>query len=203
MATPDNLTLPRLGLAVLDRLADIRPDGRVVLVTSAGPREGKSFVAQALARQFQALTGGRVLLVEATLGGKPKGPAAGGLAALLAGTEMPDGAVRATERPGLWLLPAGIAGADADQALFQVGPVARALSALREQYDLVVVDGPSLAACGALALQADTTVLVVDAQRAAGRLVEEALAASRLPAQQIAGVVINRQPGYLARWFGG
>lgn len=203
MATPDSLSLPRLGLAVLDRLAGIRPDGRVVLVSSARAREGKSFVAHALARQFQALTGGQVLLVEASLGGKPKGPAAGGFAALLAGADMPDGTVRATERPGLWLLPAGIAGADADQVLFQAGPVARALRALREQYDLVVVDGPCLAACGALALQADTTVLVVDAERSASRLVEEALTASRLPVQQIAGVVINRQPGYLSRWFGG
>ncbi len=203
MASPDSLSLPRLGLAVLDRLAGIRPDGRLVLVTSARPREGKSFVAQALARQAQGLTGGQVLLVEATLTGKPKGAASGGFAALLAGMDLPEGTVRATERPGLWQLAAGIAGADAEQALFQAGPVSRALQALREQYDLVVIDGPSLPACGALALQADATVLVVDALRSSGRAVEEALTISRLPSEQIAGVVINRQPGYLARWFGG
>lgn len=203
MASSDSLSLPRLGLAVLDRLAGIRPNGRVVLVTSARPREGKSFIAQALARQLQGLTNGQVLLVEATLSGKPKGAATGGFAALLSTNELADGAVRATERPGLWLLPAGLAGADAEQALFQAGPVARALQSLRESHDLVVVDGPSLAACGALALQADATVLVADAQRSSGRALEEALVASRLPHEQIAGVVINRQPGYLARWFGG
>ena len=203
MASSDSLSLPRLGLAVLDRLAAIQADGRVVLVTSAGRGEGKSFVAQALARQFQPLTGSRVLLVEASLGGKPKGAASGGFAALLASGEMPDGAIKATDRAELFTLPAGLAGADAEQVLFQPGPVGRALRVLRDQFDLVVVDGPTLARCGSLALQADATVLVVDAQRSSGRRIEEALTASRLPARQVAGVVINRQPGSLARWFGG
>jgi Mrp family chromosome partitioning ATPase len=203
MTTPDNLSLPRLGLAVLDRLAAIRPDGRIVLVSSARPREGKSFVAQALARQFQGLTGGAVLLVDATLPGKPKGPAAGGFAALLATGELTEGGVRSSELPGLSLLVAGLAGADADQVLFQPGPVGRALQLLRSQYDLVVIDAPTLAQCGSLALQADATVLVIDAQRSARRRVHEALQASRLPQSQLAGVVINRQPAYLGRWFGG
>lgn len=203
MALNDTLSLPRIGLAVLDRLAEIRPDGRVVLVSSARPGEGRSFVAQAMARQFQALTGGRVLLAEAGLSGKPKGPASGGFAGLLARGELPGEALRSTERAGLQVLPAGLGGADAEQVLFQPGPVSRALQLLRGQFDLVVVDGPPLARCGVLALQADATVLVVDAARTPRRRVQEALAVSRLPAAQIAGVVINRQPGYLARWFGG
>lgn len=203
MASSDSLSLPRLGLAVLDRLASIKADGRLVLVTSAGVGEGKSFIAQALARQFQPLTGANVLLVEASLGGKPRGAASGGFAALLATGEMPEGAVKGRDRPGLSLLQAGLAGADAEQVLFQPGPVGRALRVLRDQFDLVVIDGPTLARCGSLALQADATVLVIDAQRGSGRRIEEALTASRLPAQQVAGVVINRQPGYLARWFGG
>ncbi|GAP35854.1 hypothetical protein [Piscinibacter sakaiensis] len=203
MANDDNLSLPRLGLAVLDRLAEIRPDGRVVLVTSARSREGKTFVAQALARQLQALTGGRVVLVEATLTGKPKGGASGGFAGLLAQGTPPEGALRASEREGLDLLPAGLGGADAEQVLFQPGPVARALQWLRGTHDLVVVDGPNLPRCGSLALQSDATVLVVDAAATPRRRVQEALLASRLPAAQVAGVVLNRQPGYLARWFGG
>ncbi|MFG5408677.1 hypothetical protein ABXN37_11915 [Piscinibacter sakaiensis] len=166
MANDDNLSLPRLGLAVLDRLAEIRPDGRVVLVTSARSREGKTFVAQALARQLQALTGGRVVLVEATLTGKPKGGASGGFAGLLAQGTPPEGALRAS--------------ADAEQVLFQPGPVARALQWLRGTHDLVVVDGPNLPRCGSLALQSDATVLVVDAAATPRRRVQEALLASRL-----------------------
>lgn len=203
MSTSDTLSLPRLGLAVLDRLAEIRPDGRIVLVSSARAGEGKSFVAQALARQFQALTAGKVLLVEASLSGKPKGGASGGWAGLLASGELPADALRATEREFLRVLPAGLGGGDAEQVLFQPGPVSRALQLLRTEFDLVVVDGPTLPRCGALALQADATVLVVDAASTPRRRVQEALAASRLPAAQVAGVVINRQPGYLARWFGG
>ena len=195
--------MPRLGLAVLDRLAAIKPDGRLVLVTSARKGEGKSFVAQSLARQFAALGAGSVLLVDGCITGKPKGEASGGFAGLLLAGELGDDAVKGSDRPGLALLSAGQGGADAEQLLFRPGPVSRALQALRQSHDLVVIDGPTLAACGALALLTDTTVLVIDAQRSSGRAVQDALLASRLPAAQVAGVVINRQPGYLARWFGG
>ena len=203
MSATDNLSMPRLGLAVLDRLAAIKADGRLVLVTSARKGEGKSFVAHALARQFAALGAGSVLLVDGHIAAKPKGEAVGGFAGLLAAGELADDAVRSSERSGLGLLPAGQGGADAEQLLFRPGPVSRALQALRQSHDLVVFDGPSLAACGALALLTDATVLVIDAQRSSGRAVQDALLASRLPEKQVAGVVINRQPGYLARWFGG
>ncbi len=195
--------MPRLGLAVLDRLAAIKPDGRLVLVTSARKGEGKSFLAQSLARQFVALGAGSVLLVDANITSKPKGEASAGFAGLLQAGELSDDAVKGSERPGLDLLPAGQGGGDAEQLLFRPGPVSRALQALRRSHDLVVVDGPTLAACGALALLTDATVLVIDAQRSSGRAVQDALLASRLPSAQVAGVVINRQPGYLSRWFGG
>jgi Mrp family chromosome partitioning ATPase len=203
MSASDTLSLPRIGLAVLDRLATIRPDGRLLMVSSARAGEGRSFVAMALARQFEALGFGRVLLVETRVSARPKGAPEGGFVGLLASGELADGAVRGSDRPNLSILPAGQGGADAEQLLFQPGPVGRALQHLRESWDLVVIDAPPLAACGSLAHQSDATLLVVDAQRTSGRVVQEAIDAARLPREAVAGVLINRQPGYLARWFGG
>lgn len=203
MSASDTLSLPRIGLAVLDRLATIRPDGRLLMVSSARAGEGRSFVAMALARQFEALGFGQVLLVQTQLSTRPKGAPDGGFAGLLATGELADGAVKGSDRPNLSILPAGQGGADAEQLLFQPGPVGRALQRLRQSWDLVVIDAPPLAACGSLAQQADATLLVVDAQRTSGRVVQEAIETARLPRAAVAGVLINRQPGYLARWFGG
>lgn len=203
MPANDNLSLPRIGLAVLDRLATIRPDGRVLMVSSARAGEGRSFVAMALARQFEALGFGHVLLVETRLMPRPKGVPEGGFAGLLATGELPEGALRGSDRPNLSILPPGQGGADGEQLLFHPGPVGRALQRLRQSWDLVVIDAPPLGACGALVQQTDATLLVVDAQRTSGRVVEEAIEAARLPRESVAGVLINRQPGYLARWFGG
>lgn len=49
MDNPENLSIARLGLALLDRLPPRQQGGHVVLITSALAGEGKSFVARQLA----------------------------------------------------------------------------------------------------------------------------------------------------------
>jgi len=179
MNADDPLMVARLGLALLERFGKAPGEpggagtGRVVLVTSAEAGEGRSFVAR---------------LLRATLARQQ----AGGAEVLLCDGHLQPG--RAQQA-----LP--LAG-DAAAALFRPVAVERALAALRAQFALTVIDGPTLGRCGALALQADAVLLVVDAGRTARRRVQRAMAEARLAPEQLAGVVLNRREAGLPRWLG-
>ncbi len=116
---------------------------RVVLVTSAVPREGKTSLASHLAVSL-ARTGRRTLLVDGDLRlpaldrlfDVGPGP---GLAEVLRGEADAAEAVRPTHLDGLSLMPAGGTDLRAIQALSQE-PLRALMARLREEYDYVVVD---------------------------------------------------------------
>ncbi len=184
MNADDSLLMARLGLTLLDRLglADMPapeagappPAGRILLITSARPREGRSLIANALRNSLAAqLSGsGEVVLTDGSL---------------LTGRLAND-------------LPLPRASA---LLLFQPAAVQQALQALRDRMLLTIVDGPVLADCGALAQQADAVVVVLNARKTPRRGVEQALAAARVPPERLAGVVLNRHVQALPRWLGG
>lgn len=159
----------RSGLQLMD------PDGRVrvVMVTSAVPEEGKSTTAAGLA-QAVAFSGARVALVEMDLrrptfhqrfrlGGDPRG-----LTSVLLGEASVTDLLRrpVPEFPTLAVLPAG--GLPQRSAELLGGPeMGRVLRALRERFDMVVLDAPPLLPV------ADTRVLLdaadIDACLVVGR----------------------------------
>jgi Mrp family chromosome partitioning ATPase len=205
MNTVETLSIHRAALALRES-ADAGAGGAVVLVTSARAGEGKSTIAALLARALASHQDGDVLLVEAGLtatagGGKRSGA---GLAGLLAGAPL-DSVVQVGTVPGLWHLGRGD-GYHASQ-LFRAARLREGLSPLRRRFALTVVDGPELAACGALLAQADSNLLVVDASRTPGPTVkaalDNALAIARIGSERLVGVVLNRQPAALPRWLGG
>jgi polysaccharide biosynthesis transport protein len=141
---------------------------RVVTVTSALPREGKSALALSLSRSA-ARGGTRVLLVDADmrrpfvarelgLGTRP------GLAEILAGNLVGDGKEVVHEaEPGLFVLPAGTLKGDAQEMLASPR-FKQLLEWAAGNYDLVVVDTPPvLPATDALlvARVADATLFAV------------------------------------------
>lgn len=205
MNTVETLSIHRAALALRES-SDATVAGAVVLVTSARAGEGKSTVAALLARALASHQEGDVLLVEAGLtdavGSERRSGA--GLAGLLSGS-APDGLIQAGKVPGLWHLPRGD-GYHASQ-LFRAARLRSALQPLRQRFAVTVVDGPELAACGALLAQTDSNLLVVDASRTPGpavkAAVDSALAIARIGSDRLAGVVLNRQPAALPRWLGG
>lgn len=125
-------------------------DVRSVLVTSAVPGEGKSTVAMGLARAA-AVAGSEVVVIEADLR-RPglaarlrMDPDAPGLAAVLFDGADPFELLQTpfAATPRLRVLPSGPVPADATN-LLRAHDLARALSALSLQADLVIIDAAPL-----------------------------------------------------------
>lgn len=171
---------------------------RVVAVTSALPREGKSTVSICLARTA-ALQGWKVLLVDcdlrrpgltAAMGLQP--PA--GLIELLQGEVELEQAVVRDEASGadLLLLPGK---ADATNDVFGSNAMDQLLRRLRARYDLVVLDtAPVLpvAESRVLAAKADTVIVAANWNKTPRRAVQNALKILDAMGARVAGVTLTR-----------
>ena len=147
-----------------------RPEGapHILLVTSSRPGEGKSTSAYAIASNFARL-GGKVLLVDADLR-KPTFVSSRedgyGLAHLL-GTEEPlNDYVEPTQVDNLCLLPVGrFVGSAAE--LLSSSRLPAIIAEAREQFEMVVMDGPpvlGLTDAPLLASVAEATVIVIESR---------------------------------------
>lgn len=181
-----------------------RGEGKVTLITSAQPGEGKSLAAAELARSL-ARSGQRVILVDANLrhptqGALFVGVRAEGLAEVLAGQASLDDALAATETPNLSLLPSGVARANPADFL-PSEEMAGLLRALRGRADHVIVDSPACSTPDPLLLAplCDAAMLVVGLGRADEDAVRAAAAA--LKAAAPVGLFINRTSLKRARAF--
>lgn len=175
-------------------------NARVIGVASATNSEGRSSVASHLAFAL-AETGRRVCLVEADLR-EPSLAAglglsgSGGLAAVLVGAERLDTAL--VDVRGLAVLVAGDhgsrGGADVGELLAGHG-AASVFAALRERFDVVIVDTAALlsVADGVQAVGlTDATLLVVRAGSTRKDDLSRALAALRFIGTTPIGLVVNR-----------
>jgi Mrp family chromosome partitioning ATPase len=170
---------------------------RVVLVTSAGPAEGRTFIAISLA--LSLARDGPVLLIDADPG--PTGavarfhlaPAAG-LSDALAGPHLgPDRLIVCTELDHLRLLGPGEARSDLLDRIASRRMVRLLHELLAEdRRRLILIDGPPLARpeARALALFAGQVVLVVAARTTPHGAIETALA--RLGERPNVSLLLNR-----------
>jgi uncharacterized protein involved in exopolysaccharide biosynthesis/Mrp family chromosome partitioning ATPase len=179
------------------RLTVRRGNVSVIAVTSAAPDEGKTLVASCLARSLAA-TGLRTVLLDANLGA----PAVAeefnvqplctlDVVAGQEGVQLAD-LVRRDVPSGVDLVCAGAVDAPAGHILGH-GGFARLLSALKESYDVVVVDAAALSN-GASALLvsslADTTILVVP-ESADPLRTERAIRKVKAAGITVGGLVVN------------
>lgn len=141
---------------------DGAPGGRITVVTSSAPKEGKSFVAVCLAQMF-ARSQARVLLVDADVHRPRLHSALGrtgdiGLAQVLSGEAELAAALQPDPDGGFDFLPAGTVATGREEALR--GPAVEQLfKELAGRYDRVVVDTPPVLAV------ADTRVLAAIADQ--------------------------------------
>jgi Mrp family chromosome partitioning ATPase len=183
-----------------------RLGGRVVLVSSTHSGEGKSFVAQGLARALAEQQEGDVVWVDAAFD-RPTADAdifrrgASGLSEIMTLGSLQGLAPAGAGPDRLWRLGRGVL---AQPALLQrPGAVRKGLMALRAGFALTVLDAPALAGCGALLQEVDACVLVVDARRTSRHAARQALAEARLGPRRFAGIVLNHRPRPVPRWLGG
>ncbi len=145
----------------------------VLLVTSAGRRDGKTVTAASMAA-VSARDGSRVVLVDADVRSRglsrrlmgTSGDSAAGLTDLAEGSTPQSDIVHSVALgggPALPFVPAG-RGTGSLASVFRSSGMANAVARLRDTYDLVIVDCPALlgvADVASLAAQADGLVVVV------------------------------------------
>lgn len=169
---------------------------RTLLVTSAGPGEGKTTVASCIAIAM-AQAGQRVVLVDCDLR-RPrihrvfrKSTEVGLTTALLA--ESIDGAVLETEVPNLWIIPAGPIPPNPAELLHSERFKAL-LKQVADRFDRVIIDSPPVVPvtdAAILSTLVDGTVLVIRAFKTSRELARHALRALVDIGAKRAGAVLN------------
>lgn len=141
---------------------------KVVLISSAVQKDGKSQIAAVLATTL-ARRGLRTVLVD--LDGReqalPANGASSGVTGILFDGASPESVVSATKQENLFHVPGGARGLDINSEL-DAPALARALDAYRHGYDAVVVNGPTILPSGevlVLSSAVDAALLVVGMNR--------------------------------------
>ncbi|MFN7147216.1 MAG: CpsD/CapB family tyrosine-protein kinase, partial [Myxococcota bacterium] len=177
-----------------------REDGappRRLLITSAGPREGKTTSSINLAITF-ASAGRRVCLVDADLRRPSLHHAFGldnehGLSTLINGTSTVDQVAQASPQEGLYIIPSGPRPSNPAEMLGS--PHCRAaLDKLNEVFDLVIIDTPPVVAVTdavVLANDVDGVILVVKSFKVARDLVLQAKRQLVDVDARLIGVILN------------
>lgn len=183
-------------LAILNARTDEKANG--ILVASSLPGEGKSAFAVALARSL-ASNGYRTLLVDCDL----RRPA---VARLLGGRNAPgftdyliqqnslDEIVRLDEQSGLHYIAAGSRCED-PQKMLNSALAGTTLAALREKFDLVIIDSPPTMVASDSAVLAkicDLALYIVEWDKTPRRAVQAGVDYLQSFGVRIAGVVLSK-----------
>ena len=191
--------IAELARGIRTNLLFMSPDTpfQMLMVTSASPREGKTFTAVSLAISL-AQSGKRVLLVDADLRRprihkvfRMRPPV--GLTSILIGEATFDEATITTDVPNLSLLPCGPIPPNPAELLHSQ-KASEFLAHLRTQYDRVVFDSPPVTAVtDALALgpQLDGVILVVRVRQTRRDQAAGVLRQLRALGSKVVGVVLN------------
>ena len=184
------------------QFVDVDKPGKVIVVTSSVPQEGKTSTATNLAIT-NAQAGSKVLLVEADLR-RPKISdylslkSKVGLTTVLTGRlELRDATQEYRPVPMLTVLASGLIPQNPSE-LLQSRAMADLLDEVRRTYDLVVVDAPALLPVTDAALltaQADGAILVVRSGKTTREQLRRSMERLQAVGGHMFGVVLNMVPG--------
>jgi len=170
---------------------------KTVLVTSAMPAEGKTFVCANLAYALARQSGHRILLMDCdlrsaglhTLLGAPGEP---GLTAYLRGKATAEQILQHGPQDNLFLIPGGHAAANPGE-LLAGGKLKGFLEQLAPLFDWILLDTPAagpVADALRIANWCDGVLLVVEGGKTPYDMAQRV--AAELPAKRLLGVVLNR-----------
>lgn len=172
--------------------------GRLVVVTSSAPGEGKTVVSANLAVAL-AHAGHRVLLLDADMR-KPRAhemfsaPPAPGLSNLLVGNAKASEVIQETGTPGLWLMPAGTLPPNPAELLGSKR-FKEFSTFLLQHFDWLIIDTPPVMAVTDAALVANLAhgvLFVVGAEMTSRRVASRAVEQLEYGQAKFLGAVLNR-----------
>ena len=178
-------------------LTSVDGHGKCIVVTSPGPKEGKTSVAVNLAIAAAGL-GLKVVLFEGDLRSARLHRVFGvearpGLTNFLAKTAAVNGHVRETGVKNLWVLPRGSRTTNPSELLHHAA-LAELLEDLRASYDLIVIDSPpmlSVTDASALSPLVDGYLLVIRAGKTPRQAAKDAIQRIQHVHGTVLGVVLN------------
>jgi protein-tyrosine kinase len=193
------------------RLYQLRNDQhvRTLLITSAGPGEGKTFVTSNLAQAIVRQPDRRVLLIDADLRRARlhvpfSAPTAPGLAEYLRGEADEASIMQCGGEGNLFLIPGGEEVANPSELLSN-GRLSGLLNRVGPLFDWVLLDSPPclpVADASILANSCDAVLFVVRAGTTPSEVAQRAM--QELQGRHIAGVVLNaidETDGYGAYYY--
>lgn len=184
-----------------ERSATTPGRGRAVLVTSARPGEGKTYVARMIANCMADLSSDAVLLVDANLEkpalhkvfGMPEGP---GFTDCMASGSF-DGAGIAGGHDNLHVMPAG--SVLKPGLLFKPQTFEAFLGHFTARFGLVLIDSGPLATTGCMPHQSDGIVMVVDSSRTRREVIQGVMGQAKVDRERYLGAVLNKRVQYIPR----
>ena len=190
----------RLRANVMLACGDSEQPGNVLVVTSAAPGEGKSFVSSHLALALAAVDQ-RVALIDAdlrrprlhTMFDRQRGP---GLSDVLLGRRSTAEVLRPVGAQGLVLVPSGSPTSKAAE-LLSYQTFRNFVDGLRSDFDWIVIDSPPvMAVADAAVLSRDATAMlfVTSAEHTSLEAAEVALNDLGAAGARLLGAVLNRAP---------
>ena len=179
---------------------------KVIALTSALPREGKSTTSLCLARAL-AISGSKVLLVDCdarrsglnALVGRPER----GLGELLEGAARPVDVIMPDPRSGAWILPWGRRANPKD--LITQPTLDEVLANLRNEFDYIILDTPPVLAVAdsrVVAAKADIALMIVEWNRTPARAAAAAVDLLQSAGANLVGVALNKVDVRLQSHYG-
>lgn len=185
--------------AIRTNLLFMSPDRpfRTVVVSSAGPSEGKSTVVINLG-MVMAQTGTRVLLMDTDMRRPRLHKAFGvpddvGVSSLVVGEGSLEGAIKSTDVPNLFVLPCGPLPPNPAE-LLHTRAFSELLGKLHERFDCILLDSPPLGPVSdalVLSKQADGILLVLKAGRTQREQAKRAIRSLRDVKARVIGALLN------------
>jgi len=190
----------RLRATLMLELGAADQPGSVLVVTSAAPGDGKTFVSSHLAVALAAAHQ-RVVLIDAdlrrprlhTMFDRKRTP---GLSDVLLARRGAAEVLRPAATPGLVVVTSGIPTAEASE-LLSLQSFRSFIESLRSDFDWIVVDSPPVMAvtdAAVLAREASAVLFVTSAERTSLEAVEAALKVLDDAGARVVGAVLNRAP---------
>ncbi len=190
----------RLRATIMLEIGAAEHPGSVLVVTSAAPGDGKTFVSSHLAVALAAVDQ-RVVLIDAdmrrprlhTMFDRQRSP---GLSDVLLARRSGAEVLRPVATEGLVVVPSGIPTSEASE-LLSLQSFRTFIADLRGDFDWIVIDSPPVMAvtdAAVLAQEAAAVLFVTSAERTSLEAAEAALKVLDDAGAKVVGAVLNRAP---------